>query len=860
MSNLAKSKKLRKKTNLKIKARKGIRKALKPTKVPAPFYIVGIGASAGGLEAFKELLSHLPVDTGMAFVIIQHLSPQHESLLPVILGRETSMPVLEVIHGLKVLPNHVYVIPPNTCMEIHKGVLEVRRRDPRGHTPLTIDAFFKSLSSDQKEKAIGVVLSGTGADGAEGAKIIKAEGGISFAQSPESAQYASMPASAIRVDDIDFVLTPSEIAEELAKIKLPSSAELEEGGGFGEILAFLKRRVGTDFSQYKENTIHRRLSRRLIMNKISTLREYLKLLKTDISEATALSEDILIHVTEFFRESESLSFLKEKVFPQLLTEGREDALRIWIPGCSTGEEAYSIAITLVEYLEKIETRLKVQIFATDLSNKCIDKARLGKYGDGISEQVSPEQLQKYFTKIDTGYRINKEIRDLCVFARHDLTRDPPYSKLDLISCRNVLIYFAQPLQNRLMEMFHYSLNPDAFLLLGNSENVGIATGLFVAVDSKQKVYSKKSVLGKASSPAWKMDRDLGMKEIKRTVNESPLSTLQVQAEIDRAILVRYAPPAVVINANYDILQFRGDTEAFLHHRAGEANLNLLKMVRDGLGAEIREAVNRAKKKGISVRKEGLMIGRQEDACIEVTLLPLLGSQCFLITIEKGTEKPASKTRGRKNQSLGSTAVSRLERELLATKEKLQHLIHDFESANQELQSANEEVVSANEELQSTNEELETSKEELQSTNEELNTVNDELQSRNQELFVLSNDLLNLLNSIYIPILIVGNDLSIRRFTPTASKMLNVKNGDVGRPITDITSNVINVADLVTAIQEVIDTATIYEREIQDQKGHWHQLRVRPYKTQDQKLEGAVVTLLDIDQFKKSHGKGGRDEK
>lgn len=842
--------------------------------------VVGIGASAGGLEALRVLFNHLDCDTGMTFVIIQHLSPSHESLLSTILARNTAMPVMEVKDKTLIKPNYVYIIPPGSNMTLREGVLHLSPRREGTRVQLPIDLFFTSLAKEQKHDAVAVVLSGTGSDGGEGAKIVKAEGGISMAQSPDSARFNAMPSNAIFVDHIDFVLSAEEIGKELSKIgKMLKKATSRPSEDFqsetqvhiqlDKILLLLKQTIGTDFSQYKLTTIRRRVLRRMLLHKIDSLTNYFRLLQQDISERKSLGEDVLINVTQFFREPESFQCLKKKVLPELFRKKEANyPIRVWIPGCSSGEEVYSIAMSLVESLGgDLQKALgQVQIFGTDLSESCLERARQGNYLETISLQVPPPLLKKYFHKTESGYRTSKAIRDLCVFAKHDLTRDPPFSKLDLISCRNVMIYFGQDLQTKILSSFHYSLNPGGFLLLGESETIGVATDLFTKVDSKCKIYSKKSVFGsRFPSHPWPLPpRSHNIIQIRKNVRSISASMTEIQIETDRAILARYSPSAVVIDTNYEILHFRGDTEPFLSHKGGEASLNFFKMLGDGLRTEFKEAIKTAQKKDLPVSKKQVPFGLTGILNFEVIPLKFLpGERCFLIIFEKEEHPEIQRS---KSQTVSNKAIAvpkkgikereliQLRQELSDTKDHLQSLIYDLERANQDLQSANEEVVSSNEELQSTNEELETSKEELQSTNEELSTVNDELHSRNQDLFALNNDLINVLNSVYVPVIIVGNDLCIRRFTPMASKMLNVIPSDIGRPLTDITSNLFDVEKLRQVILEVIETATLHESEIQDKEGRWYILRVRPYKTLDQKLEGGVVTLTDVNQFKLSTDK------
>lgn len=849
------------------KIKKPLNKVLKEPARQNENFVVGIGASAGGLEAFKEFLTYLPLDTGMSFVFVQHLSPKHKSLLPEILARMTDIPVVQVKDGMRLKKNQIFVMPPDVTMILKNGTFKLQKRSTKGiHQP--INRFFESLAEDQGERAISVVLSGTGSDGAQGSRMVKAMGGISIAQALDTARYDSMPSSAIIIDEIDFILAPKDIALELGHLSRRSFAiDLEhidspfheEISDFKKILLLLKQNMGTDFTQYKPTTIRRRINRRMLLRKIDHMKDYFKLLQNSPEERRLLCEDVLINVTTFFREPDSYVFLKESVLKKMIkVKDNEDSIRIWVAGCSTGEEAYSIAITVMEALEESKKPLSVQIFATDLSDKCIEKARMGKYLDTIAEHVSKERLEKYFVKIESGYRISKAVRDCCIFARHDLSRDPAYSKLDLISCKNLLIYLGQDLQSKVMQNFHYSLNPDGYLFLGSSESIGKETGLFQLIDNKFKVYTKKSIGTRSHQTIARnafIRPDIIFPEIKK---EAPVpNSFEIQVEADRAILARYSPPSVIINHKMEIIQFRGNTSSYLVHKHGEATLDILKMAREGLGSELKKAIHQARDKDNSVRVENVKFNSKDVTNIEVIPLVFLpGERCFLIIFEGMNSVPALntviETKGKKKKTIFTAEdniVAQLKNELNSARENLQAVIQDFERANQELQSANEEVLSANEELQSTNEELETSKEELQSTNEELSTVNDELQERNQELFLLNNDLTNVLNSVHIPIVIVGNDMSIRRFTTSASKIFNFIPTDVGRPLSHITSKVINMPDLGVMIKNVLDNAVIEEKDVQKADGSWFHMRIRPYKTQDHKIEGAVVTLQEIEMNK-----------
>jgi two-component system CheB/CheR fusion protein len=843
------------------------------------FPIVGIGASAGGLEAFKQFLEHLPVDTGMGFVLVSHLDPTHKSILTELLTRSTRLPVSEISHGMRVEPDHVYVMPPNTSVTIAEGVLSLRPREEGRAGRYPVDAFLRALAADQSHRAIGVILSGTDSDGTLGLEAIKAEGGINFAQEPKSAKFDGMPRSAIAAGHVDFILTPEGIAQELARISrhpyvtppahtaTPVAEEQQITGldGFRKILLSLRKAQGVDFSNYKANTLQRRIARRMVLNKSESLEDYAQYLREHAAEVEALYQDILINVTSFFRDPESFAFLQEKIFPQLVEQRTpEGPLRIWTLGCSTGEEAYSIAMSFVEFAGEQAEHLPIQIFATDLSGSNIEKARAGFYPKDIGEHVSPERLRRFFTEADGGYRVSKLIRDMVVFARQNVIADPPFSRLDLISCRNLLIYLEPVLQKQVLPILHYALKPTGVLWLGTSETVGAASDLFTPLDKKQRFYAKKLAAsrlhfqfarGPASSAAAPDRADSG--QPRNPMSEQLRTEHDAQKEADRILLARYAPASVLINAELEILQVRGSTGAYLEPPAGKATLNLLKMAREGLTLPLRAALQKAKKDEATVRKEGVRIN-DDGAFRQVNLevVPIKGlaahERSFLVLFEPAppgqpAPQPAKGTPKRKPED---RQVARLQEELAATREYLQSLIEQQEATNEELQSSSEEIQSANEELQSINEEPETAKEELESGNEELTTLNDELQNRNQELTILNDDQSNLFSSASLPIVMLGRDLRIRRFTPQAEKVLSLIATDVGRPIGDINLK-LNIPDLQELIVEVIDTVSVKEREVQDSAGHWYAMRVRPYITLGNKIDGAVVVLLDIDALKQS---------
>jgi len=844
---------------------------------PAPkngsFAIVGIGASAGGLEAVTQLLKPLPSDTGLALVLVQHLDPTHESALTAILARSTAMPVAEARHNMSLAPNCVYVIPPNKIMGISGGRLKL---SPRGNTDTlqAIDHFFRTLADEEGNRAIGVILSGNGSDGTQGLLAIKAAGGITFAQEERTAKYPGMPASAITSGCVDFVLSPDRIARELARLAghpyiAPSLEEEEaerptEEKAVEEILMLLRQRMGVDFTHYKLATLRRRIQRRMVLHKLDSLKEYIGYLRSHSAEVKELYSDILIHVTGFFRDASVFQSLKRKVFPRLVRHKEpEDPVRIWVPGCSTGEEVFSLAISLLEYLGERKLNHPVQIFGTDINDTALEKARAGVYPENIKTDVSAERLRRFFVKAERGFRINKNVREACIFARQNVVVDPPFSNIDLISCRNVLIYLGPALQRKVLPLFHYALRTDAFLLLGASETVGSFCDLFALVDKKAKVYAKR---GTRTRPAVTFGP--GLPELQAAPQgpaPAPAPALMptltdVQRQADRLLLAHFSPPGVIINRHMEVVQFRGHTGPFLEHPHGEASLHLLKMAREGLALDLRTAVSKAMKQNTRVRQEFAHV-RQNGGTLQVAIevipfnSPPAAEKFFLVLFETAGE--VAKAASARKRALATprlpagaepAELGRLREELAATRESLQAIIEEQEATNEELRSANEEIMSSNEELQSTNEELETAKEELQSTNEELTTLNDELESRNSELETVNNDLHNLLASVNIPILILGPDLRIRRCTGMAERAFNLIPSDIGRPITDINLP-LNVPDLKKLVLEVIDNLATKELEVKCKENRWWSVRIRPYRTTDNKIDGAVLAMLDIDALK-----------
>ncbi|MEX2207781.1 MAG: chemotaxis protein CheB [Myxococcota bacterium] len=869
-----------------------------PTPTPGPlghgddaFAIVGVGASAGGLEAYSQLLAALPSDTGMAFVLLQHLDPTHESALVGLLARFTRMPIVEATQGLAVERDHVYVIPPNATLTIAGRALQLGPRSTERVPHLPIDHFLQSLAEDQKACAIGVILSGSGTDGTRGLEEIKAEGGITFAQQPESAKHPSMPQSAVRSGCVDRVLPVAEIASELARVgrhPYVSRAPVEGASDgaharhFEKVLALLRRSAGVDFSAYRDSTIQRRILRRMMLHSKETLGDYARQLETDRTEIDALYQDILINVTRFFRDAETFDLLKQSVFPEVWRcKSANTPIRVWVSGCSTGQEAYSMAIALLEFLDEKTIRPPVQIFATDINDaSSLQKARAGVYPDSIEAEVSSERLRRFFSKEEGGrYRVARNVRDLCVFAKHNVAADPPFSHMDLISCRNLLIYLSPALQKRVIPTLHYALNPNGYLLLGASETVGSFGDLFTLVDPAHRVYAKRAITLR-QYPHFRSDADIAVPSGARTLAAGVPSTpptQEWQREADRMLLGRYAPAGVLVSDNLEILQFRGETGAFLTPSPGEASFNLMRMARDGLFPTLRSATEECRASGTAVRRDGIRVhGENEIREIDLHVLPvklLAGAErCFLILFEEprrnnneralapglgATERSRhaeasgfwSRLSGRlatgssRDEGAAGPEEARLRQELQATREYMQSLVEQHAASTEELQSANEEILSANEELQSTNEELETAKEELQSVNEELTTVNEQLQYRNRELSRTSDDLNNLQTSADLAIVLLGVDLRIRRFTPAAAQILKLQPSDQGRPIGDLRP--LDVPDLRTLLLGVIGSGELHEREVHDGDDRWYALQIHPYRTADGRIDGCVLVLADV---------------
>jgi two-component system CheB/CheR fusion protein len=846
-------------------------KATPPAQSPddrqvADFLVVGVGASAGGLEALNELLQNVQQD-GLALIVVQHLAPDHESILTQLLARSAHIPVVTAVDGMVIERNRIYVTPPNVELAVLHGV--IRTMTPVGsHGPrLPVDYLFRSLAEDQGRAAVGVVLSGTGSDGTLGLSAIKAAGGYAFAQDPSTAKYDGMPRSALASGAADYSLAPKDIAGELARIARRhgyrsvdrTAPELHVQNQLSKLFVLIRSEFGNDLSQYKASTIDRRIERRMTLRKIGRLEDYVRFAQKNRDELTALYKDVLITVTRFFRDAPVFETLKKEVLPALF-EHKDPAqpVRVWVSACATGEEAYSIAICLLEYCEEKGVDDRIQVFGTDIDDDAIQVARTGLYPSNIAADVSPERLNRFFAKRDDSYVISRRIRDMLVFSHQNILNDAPFSRMDMVSCRNLLIYLQSPAQKRVLRVLHYALNPSGYLLLGASESLGDSAELFASIDRKSKIFVKRAV-------ATQVPAELGFgapampEPMRETQSVRPTSTLRGLA--DRKVLELYGPAGVVVNENLEILQFRGRTGPFLEPAPGAASFNLLKLARYELHIELKKAIQKATKTQARVTSDVTFHEERKEQFVRLDVVPLQDpesrSHCFLVTFQKlappkevvvsvrrtkGADAPPARLTQR---------VQTLERELAETKEYLQTTIEEKEGALEELQGANEELQSSNEELQSTNEELETSKEEMQSTNEELTTVNEELQNRMAELSQSNDDLHNVLVGVDNAIIIVGMDFKTRRFTNAAERLFHLVAGDVGRRIAFLDPFLGTATALEAKVSDVIQTLSTFEQDILASNKRWYQFRIMPYKSLDHAIRGALLTFIDIDVRKRS---------
>ena len=831
--------------------------------------IVGIGASAGGLEALEQFLGHVPPGCGLAFIVVQHLDPTQKAMLAQLLQRSTAMPVGEATEGTRIAAGRVYVIPPNRALTVSRGSLHLAAPEqPRG-LRLPVDVLFESLALELQEQAIGVVLSGMGSDGTAGLRAIKGKGGLTLAQDPDSAQFDSMPRSAIEAGCVDIVAPAGEMPDRvLGMLARESSVDSiagdatvagtpiagpppdEPATGLAAILRLLQRRGKHDFTFYKHSTLLRRIERRMGIHRLSTMDDYAAMLEGSEQELELLFKELLIGVTGFFRDTPVWQALKTEVLPRLLAgRGPGHALRAWVVGCSTGEEAYSLAMTYREVQESMAGRDSgtLQVFATDLSKDAIETARRGCYPPAIAGELSAERLARFFTRQDDGFRIAKSIREMVVFAPHDVAADPPFTKLDLLSCRNLLIYLTAPLQKRLIPLFHYSLRPGGMLVLGSSETLGRFEGLFEPVDAKLRLYRRRETTQAQAVPEFPLRVAAAshpiLKETRLADDSLPPSTLQAAA--DRVLLQDIAPPAVLVNDRGDVVYINGRTGKYLEPAAGKANWNIHVMAREGIRAPLAAALDQALTQTEPVLLAGLPVESGPGTSlvdISVRALvdpPLLAGMAMIVFRDVG---PAEPTR-RRRRSAGSVHRE-LELELQRTRDEAQALREEMRASQEELQAANEELQSTNEELQSTNEELTSSKEEMQSMNEELQAVNVELQSKIADLELAQSDMRNLLNSTDIATLFLDRELNVRRFTERARKIISLRDSDVGRPLSDLTTH-LEYPELQADVRDMLRTLVVSERQIRGSEGHWFSVRVMPYRTHDDVIDGAVITFVDI---------------
>ncbi|MGA9621058.1 chemotaxis protein CheB [Methanoregula sp.] len=850
---------------IKAKAAKKLPDGNKDLDVKTGFPIIGMGASAGGLEAFEIFFKEIPPNSGMAFILVSHLDPGHASMLVEILQRITKIPVVEAGNNVIVEPDHVYIIPPNRELTLFHGTIQLNVPGQLRGQRMPIDTFLRSLAEDAGENAIAVIFSGSGMDGTLGLRAVIGAGGVSFVQDPVTAKYDSMPTSAIQSGLATFILPVEKMYKEIADYvhnyqirKIPTPLPVPEGKHpFTKILMVLRTKTGHDFSLYKQTTIRRRIERRMDMHSIEDPDAYARYLTENPSEVHLLFKELLINVTSFFRDPEAFEILKSEILPEILENKPENYIfRIWVAGCATGEEAYSIAMIFRECLDTARHPFKVQIYSTDINEDAIAIARSGIYPPNISIDITPERLRRFFTKEETGFRVKKEIREMVVFAIQDVIKDPPFTRLDLLSCRNLMIYFEPELQSRLIPTFHYALNPGGILFLSPSESIGRFTDLFSPISRKWKFYHSRQLIsstrteGRYNLPATPVQIGFGKPELAVKPNETNF------VELTRRILLQnYAPPSVIIDYEGNTLYVQGDTGNYLRPAPGHANLNIIDMARDGLQLGLRKAINTAIKNKTPAIARGLSVKTNSGIHhVDITVRSLtdpgtskeLLIVSFLDAKERDTEKnPHRKTPERKGQS---KRIDELEQELLYTKENVQSNMVEMQAANEELKSTNEELQSTNEELQSTNEELETSKEELQSVNEEIVTVNAELQAKIEQLTNIQNDMKNLLDSTNIGTIFLYENLAVKRFTKDAMQVFRLVASDVGRPLADIKSTIIS-EDIVTDAQEVLDTMIPREKEMQTADNKWYLAHFTPYRTLENVIEGVVITFTDITAIK-----------
>ncbi|MBW6498693.1 MAG: PAS domain-containing protein [Bacteroidales bacterium] len=828
------------------------------------FPIVAIGASAGGLEAIELFLANVPENSGMAYVVIQHLDPTQKGMLPELLQRISKMKVSQAKDGMVVKPNCVYVIPPNKSMSILNGNLYLFEPMEARGLRLPIDFFMRSLADDLQDLGVGIILSGMGSDGSAGLRAIKEKNGIVLVQDPETAKFDSMPRNAINSVLVDIVAPASKLPEKLLEfqkllpfVKISPETEVKDKSALQKIIILLRTFTGNDFSLYKKSTLYRRIERRMGVHKIDKISSYVTLLQENPKEIDILSKELLIGVTNFFRDKKVWEKFERSVFPEILLRQNAGAtLRAWVAGCSTGEEAYSLAIIFKEVLETIKPRrnISLQVFATDLDQDSIEIARRGLFPENISADVSPERLNRFFIKTDDGYRINSEIREMVVFAQHNIIMHPPFTKIDILSCRNLFIYLEPELQVKILKLFFYSLNPEGIMLLGSSESLGTLGHFYKPIDSVLKIYQR-------SADALVPDLFNFPSSFSRNKTEhiekqpAAITGLNIQEHVDQLLLQHFSPPGLLVNEEGDIVYISGRTGKYLEPAAGKANMNVFAMLHEGLRNEFPLAFNQAiRKKGTVVLRNqqvGTNGGKQK---LNITIQwidkpePLRNMVMIIFTDVTEVHDIQMKTRTGK-KSLDTPREAELEKELQSTLEKMQSTMEEMQASQEELKSANEELQSANEELQSTNEELTSSKEEMQSLNEELQTVNAELQAKVDDYSRLDNDMKNLLNSTDIATLFLDKELNIRRYTNQATKIFKLIKSDIGRPITDQVSG-INYPEMAKDALEVLNSLVFIEKQISGKDGQWFNVRIMPYRTFEDRIDGLVITFINISELKK----------
>ncbi|WP_235864878.1 chemotaxis protein CheB [Pseudothauera lacus] len=826
---------------------------------PSPggcFPVVGIGASAGGLEALEQFLSGVPPDSGMAYVVIQHLDPTHKGMMPELLQRATPLPVMQAKNGLKLRADHVYVLPPNRDMSILDGVLHLfKPTAPRGQR-LPIDFFLRALAVDRRQQAVGVLLSGMGSDGTAGLRAIKENAGLALVQDPAEAAFASMPQSGIDAAMVDIVgpaaTLPGRIIAALRQGAIVDESDPAVDGqlksGLEKVLILMRTHNGQDFSRYKKSTLYRRIERRMGIHQIRRIADYVRLLQNNPQELDLLFREFLIGVTTFFRDPAAWDSLRDLAFPALFASSPSGrALRAWVPGCSTGEEAYSLAITFKEALERHQPagRYALQIFATDLAHDAIDQARQGHYSAGISAEVSADRLARYFIPTDNGYQVGKEVREMVIFAPQNMAQDPPFTKLDLLSCRNVLIYFTSELQKKLLALFHYSLIPGGVLFLGNSETIGSATDLFAPLDSKSRLY--RCIDGRPHMVS--VDFPTHFRAPHGAGSEPPATppAANLQTLADQLLLRQFAPAAVLTNDRGDIIYINGRTGRYLEPAAGKANWNIHAMARGGLRQALGEALQQVISDHGRVERHDLAVeddGKTSRIDLTVQYIedpePLRGM--VMIVFAGLRRKTAAKRRTKAGAQ--SSREAELEAALTQSQNEVRNLRDRMQTSEEELKSTNEELQSTNEELQSTNEELTTSKEEMQSLNEELQTVNVELQSKVDDLSRVNDDMQNLLNSTEIATVFLDDRLRVRRFTPHAAHIIKLIAADVGRPLSDLASD-LDYPEFESDAREVLRTLIYSEKPMATRDGRWFRVRIMPYRTMENIINGVVITFIDI---------------